>query len=409
MKPRLLLLTPELPYPLQSGGKVKTWNMLCALAERWEITMVCPLKESDPDWVEEFQRKAPIESLVSTPVRVPRSAVNLLKSYAKAQPLNLLRTYSSTLADYVHHHAGRFDLVLVDHFEVFQYLPQSLLQKPRDQRPPVIYHAHNAYHQIWQRYGERSLNPINKLVCSVEARRVMQYERQVVEKADLVFAAPNDIKTLAGIGCDSAKFRETLHLGDDENLEKPALTLSPSRNKLCYAGFLGWEPNVQGLLWFLRHVWPLLKSTHPNLRFDIAGKNPDARLIKAVQNAPDVELLGFVEDLEDLYRDSRVAVCPLQFGSGIKVKVANGMARGIPVVTTTVGAEGLDVTHGKHLMIADSAEDTFYAVDKLLMDDQLWQQMSEESRWLMIERYTWKALFARMHQEIDALLASTSV
>lgn len=399
-KQKLLLLTPELPYPLQSGGKVKTWNMICAFAKSWEITLVCPLKENDSDHVEEFEAKAPIEQLITDSVRIPRTAKNLLLSYVQHKPLNLVRTYSAQLSEEVESIAGDYDLILVDHFEVFQFLPHDFLQSETI-RPPVVYHAHNAYHQIWQRYSETTKNPAEKIVAMVEARRVRQYEQQVCEQSDLVFAAPNDIETLKAFCSNKVRFKETLHLGDDANLEKPPLNVKLTESKLCYAGFLGWEPNVQGLLWFLGHVWPSLKAKVPDLTLDIAGKNPDARLIAAVDQCSGVQLLGFVDDLEDLYRGSRIAICPLQFGSGIKVKVANAMARGIPTVTTSVGAEGLNVHHGIHLMVADHAEDTVSAILSLLSNDYLWSHISTSSRYLMRSKYTWKALFSRMFLEIE--------
>lgn len=401
-KQKLLLITPELPYPLQSGGKVKTWNMICAFAEKWDITLVCPLKENDRDYVAEFADKAPIRKLITDDVRVPRTATNLLKSYALSRPLNLVRTYSRTLSQQVAKIAQTHDLILVDHFEVFQFLPKQLLNST-DKRPPIVYHAHNAYHQIWQRYSQTTGNPAEKAVAFIEAERVRRYERAVCEQADLVFAAPNDIATLKAFCSDSVQFRETLHLGDDANLDKYPLDVKLTEQKLCYAGFLGWEPNVQGLLWFLTHVWPLLKATVPDLTLDIAGKNPDSRLVQAVDACEGVNLLGFVDDLEDLYRGSRVAICPLQFGSGIKVKVANSMARGMPTVTTSVGAEGLDVYNGIHLMIADQAPEMARLIINLLVNDRLWSQVSNSSRHLMRSKYTWKALFSRMFADIEEL------
>lgn len=402
MKPKLLMLTPELPYPLQSGGKVKTWNMIQFFSKKWDITLVCPLKENDADYVQEFEQQAPVEQLITDSVRVPRSTKNLLKSYVLGKPLNLVRTYSQTLKQKVAKIVYDYDLVLVDHYEVFQFLPQALLQQSV-KNPAVIYHAHNAYHQIWQRYSETTANPVKKMVTALESRRVRQAEKTICEQADLVFAAPNDINTLSTFCASGVRFKETLHLGDDANLDKPALDVKLTEPRLCYAGFLGWEPNVQGLLWFLEKVWPKLKATVPDLKLDIAGKNPDPRLMSVVSQTLGVKLLGFVDDLEDLYRGGRVAICPLQFGSGIKVKVANSMARGMPTVTTTVGAEGLDVHHGTHLMISDDEHSMAQSILTLLANDRLWSQISNSSRHLMRSKYTWDALFASMIQDIHDL------
>jgi len=194
MKKKLLLITPELPYPLQSGGKVKTWNMINAFSEHWDITLVCPLKENDEAFVDAFLENTSVDAFISEPVKVPRTAKNLIRSYLKGKPLNIVRTYSKFLQKRVDEIADQFDLILADHFETFQFLPKRLLTFGKS-KPTVVYHAHNAYHQIWQRYGNTTASVAEKLVCKIEARRVKEYERWVCEKSDLVFAAPNDIET----------------------------------------------------------------------------------------------------------------------------------------------------------------------------------------------------------------------
>jgi len=403
MKKTLLLLTPELPYPLQSGGKVKTWNMIKAFSEYWDITLVCPLKENDEDFVDAFMANTPVEHLISESVQVPRTAKNLLKSYLQRKPLNVVRTSSAFLQQQVLEIMNDYDLVLVDHFETFQFLPRDFFNKDADERgrdkpkPKLAYHAHNAYHQIWQRYGDTTPRFAEKVVCAIEAFRVKRYEKAICEISDLVFAAPNDIDKLKQLGCsERVKFAQTLHLGDDNNLYQPTLDIEQTKHKLCYVGFLGWEPNVQGLLWFLEQVWPSLIEVFPDLCFDIAGKAPDQRLIDAVKPLKGVQLLGFVEELETLYLESRVCICPLFFGSGIKVKVASSLARGLPVVTTYLGAEGLEVMDGEHLMIADTAEDTASSVITLLSNDVLWNRIAQNSRKLMREKYTWSSVFSTM-------------
>jgi glycosyltransferase involved in cell wall biosynthesis len=111
-------------------------------------------------------------------------------------------------------------------------------------------------------------------------------------------------------------------------------------------------------------------------------------------------------DLQAIYRDSRVSVAPLLFGSGMKVKVLDAMARGMPIVTTSVGAEGIDMEHGKHLLVADNPDDMANEVDRLLTDPDLWQRLQVNSRALIRERYTWRQLFTQMHRTLDSGLRS---
>jgi glycosyltransferase involved in cell wall biosynthesis len=394
---KLLFISPELPYPPQSGGKVKSMKLLQSLAERHRVTFASPLKLDDAHQLAAFHDRSPCDAHFHAPIDVPRSAANLAASYLQRQPLNVRRTLDDSLrrrvADIAHDH----DIVLLDHYEVFPYLPE-------DYDGLVVYHSHNAYFKLWQRYARLPGNPAMRAVAALEAARVRRYEARVANRADLVFAAPNDARELVAAGVDAARISDTYHLGDDSQLELPDLRFADTKKKLMYVGFLGWEPNVQGLLWFIDEVWPLLQARHPSLRFDIVGKNPDKRLQAAVEATTGIRLAGYVADLQTVYRDSRVSVAPLLFGSGMKVKVLDAMARGIPTVTTSVGAEGIEVENGRELMIADDPAQMALQIDELLDNPTLWQRLQASSRVLIRERYTWQRLFTGMHAAIDRSL-----
>ncbi|QFU77171.1 glycosyltransferase [Halioglobus maricola] len=396
MKKSLLFITPELPYPLQSGGKVKTFRLLASLAERYEITLVCPLKLEDSKHLEAFHAVSPCSKHLHEAVNVPRSAKNLLLSYLRRWPLNVQRSFSAALQQRVAEIVESYDLAVLDHYEIYPYIPANT-------SVPVVYHAHNAYYRLWQRYAELPGNPILRLAAAMESYRVRRCETRVARCAQLTFAAPNDAAELIAGGVDERLIRDTYHLGDDSQLALPELRWGSTGKRLMYVGFLGWEANAEGLLWFIASVWPLLARRHPDLTFEIVGKGADERLLAAVKDVPRIKLLGFVENLEDVYSRSRVSVAPLRFGSGMKVKVLDAMARGMPTVTTAVGAEGIAITRGEQLAVADSPEDFAAAVDLLLTDQSSWEQMSVAARRLISDRYTWDSLFAAMHCALGSL------
>ena len=391
---KLLFITPELPFPAQSGGKVKSLKLLHALAERYHVTLACPLKLDDASYIEEFHAVSPCRSHLHDAVSIPRSPASLARSYLRGVPLNVHRTHSQRLQVDIASVAAEQDVIFLDHYEVFPYLPQEF-------EGLTVYHAHNAYFKMWQRYASLPGNPAMRLAALLEARRVRSYETTVANNTDLTFAAPNDACELKNLGVEDDKLNHTFHLGDDQQLELPDLHYADTLKKLMYVGYLGWEPNAQGLLWFIEQVWPELVQRHPDLRFDIVGKNPDRRLRAAAADWEGISLRGFVPDLQEIYRDSRVSVAPLLFGSGMKVKVLDAMARGMPTVTTSVGAEGIDMEHGKHMLVADKPRDMVEEVDRLLTDPILWQCLQLNSRALISERYTWRQLFTQMHRTLD--------
>ena len=130
----------------------------------------------------------------------------------------------------------------------------------------------------------------------------------------------------------------------------------------------------------------------------IAGKGADAPLIEASKSDQQIKLLGFVDDLEKLHLLTRVFIAPLRFGSGIKVKVINALYRGLPVVTTSIGVEGMDVTPSQHLYVNDESESMRKSIDLLLKDESIWNKMSQEGRNLVRKNYTWKKVFDELEK-----------
>lgn len=393
---RMLMITIELPYPPTSGGRMKSWNMLQYMSQRMEVGLVCPLKYGREE-LTEFQKRVSLRQFLHEPVELERSGKNLAKSYFKGIPLNVYRSCSETLKRQVASIAHEYDVILLDHYESFQYLPV-------DFNGMVIFHTHNATYLMWERYATGDGFWAQRWASALEAVRVKRYERKVCERADLVFASPNDIDSLVAIGATRGKFRETYHLGDDSQLALPSLKFENTDNSLLYIGTLSWEANVDGLLWFFADVWPRLTAKNPELKMFVVGSKPDTRLLDAAKPYPAIEFMGFVNDLEPYFLQSRLFMAPLRFGSGIKVKVLNSMCRGLPIITTSVGAEGIAARHMEHLSITDNAQDMAASIEQLMQDRTAWERLEAGSRELVRQKYTWARVLGFMEAEILALL-----
>lgn len=392
----ITFVTTQLPYPPISGGAIKSWRLLLHFAQNHPVTLVCALKGSDSDGLDEMQSKIQLAALHAFPIDRPRNAINLLKSYLYADTLNTYRNRSRSIAEAINDSLPNCDVLLIDHYEMGQYIPTGF-------RGKVVLHQHNAEYVMWQRLGKLEKNPFKKILLYLESQRIAKAERAYCERADLVWAAPNDITELEKIGVRRSRMKPTYHLGEDEMMGWPDMVWTDTRAALFYAGTLSWEANVDGLLWFLEKVWPVVSSRHPDLVFDIAGKQPDLRLIEAASRDPRIQLHGFVEDLSELYRTSRVFVCPLRFGSGIKVKVINALYRGIPTVTSRIGVEGLDVADGVHLFFEDDSSEAFAKRVLVLLEDRpTWEKMSQNAR-MKGRNYTWKALLAQHDEDLQSL------
>ncbi len=397
----LLFLTPEMPWPPFSGGRIKSWKLVEHLSNRYQLVVGTLLKNDDLRHLDEFSDKLAGTTVISQSVYARRSLRTLLSSIVAGVPLNVLRNRSEDFATRVRDHLQHCDAVFVDHYEMMQYVPA-------DYSGTVILHQHNAYHVLWRRFARHGSGLLKRAAALLESYRVKKWERRCCDQADLVFAAPNDIEKLALIGVEHRKMAPTLHLGDESHLEQPELLWPNTDLSLLYVGHLGWEPNVQGLVWFLKNVWPRLKEEMPTLKFHIIGANPDTRLINVARGDLNIFFEGFQEDLEPWMRTCRVMVAPLLVGSGIKVKVLTAMARGIPMVTTATGVEGLKVTNYREIAIADNASEMAGQITALLGNRILWERLSRESRRTIRARYTWKHVFDELQAHIDLLEVSVA-
>ncbi|MCC6838731.1 MAG: glycosyltransferase [Flavobacteriales bacterium] len=397
MRKRLVFITNQLPYPPRSGGVIKSWRLLRRLADAFDVVLIAPLKGEDEQYLAEMKAALPGVEVHCAPVERPRTGLNFLRSLVMAPTLNVYRTACRQL-----HHAtaqaiARADLVLVDHLEVFPYVPAQTAI-------PVVLHQHNAEFVMWERSKKVARNMAERVVLAIETQRVKRFERQACLRADLVFAAPNDQEELAKLGVPKERFHTTFHLGDDSGLYAPALQFHAASDNLLYVGTLSWPANADGLLWFLSAVWPGLKSAHPALTLDIIGRGASAELETAVAHATGAQLHGFVDDLEPFYQKSKVFIAPLRFGSGTKVKVITALYRGLPCVTTTVGAEGLALVNGQEIFLADDADGTAKSIHTLLTNSKTWETLRDQGRSKAKNELGWNPLLDDHVQSLRSLL-----
>jgi polysaccharide biosynthesis protein PslH len=196
------------------------------------------------------------------------------------------------------------------------------------------------------------------------------------------------------------KFRDYLHIGEDDQIKIPIPNFDTLENSLVYVGTLTWEANIEGLIWFVHGCWNNLKKQFPELKLYIIGKNPDARLVEMSKQFPDIIITGFVVDLEEYFTKCKINIIPLRFGSGMKVKTINGLCRGIPMVCTTIGAEGLQVQHDKDILITDEVNQFGTYVAELLTNKTKWEQLANESKVTAAKYYTWDSLYKILDEAI---------
>ena len=393
----ILFLTTQLPYPPKSGGTVKSWNYVQFLSKNYSLSIACLLKGEDENHLLDFKEKIPLTNFIHQFVHVPRSALSLIKSYFFSPCLNAFRNRSDSFKKEVRQLSLNQDVIIVDHYEMFQYVPS-------DFKGTVVLHTHNAEFMLWKRMSELESNPFKKVLLYLESMRVKKYERKICGNSDLIYATPSDIQLYESNGFDVSRHAITFHLGNDTLLDLADLNFDDTEKAITFMGTLSWEPNIDGIVWFLHEVWPIIIASESETTLYILGSSPDSRIKEAANKDPRIQFTGFVADLESYLKKSRVYIAPLRFGSGMKVKVLEGLYRGVPTVSTSVGAEGLEVSNGQEIFIADAASDFAVNCLNLLNDKQKWESLRTASRKVAAEKYRWSPLFEKMNRELRSLI-----
>ncbi len=398
---KIVFLTTQLPYPPTSGGVIKSFKLVEYLSRETELTLVSLLKNDDNRNIQEFENRVTLKKGHYFNCQKERNTINLLTSYLTSKTLNEYRNYCAQIKENIVNLCKQADVIIIDHYEMYQYISSAHTSKK-------ILHQHNAEYVLWERMAAIEPNILKKTLLKLESNRIKKKEKQYCQLSDLVLAAPNDIKKLKAITDNKGCFKSTYHLGDDALLNKRDIEFSTTKKQILYVGTLSWEANINGLIWFLKKCWPIIISKQPEITFKIAGKNPDNRITERVNNLKNVQLTGFIKDLEPLFQESRICIAPLKFGSGIKVKVLNALYRGIPMVTTSIGVEGIEGLTENHISIADDSH--LFATEclNLLSNKKHWNALQKNSRSLAKEKYTWKFWLNKHLAEINELVSKNN-
>lgn len=390
---KVLFLTPQLPFPSNSGGKIKSFKMIEFLGENYDLDLGFLVKKDQVGHISEFISKVNVGTTFSKVLDRPRSVFNFIKSLINHKPLSVYRNFSSEFSTEISKKAYSYDLIIVDHFLMFQYIPKDFKGK-------VILHQHNAEFVMWRRYANLTTNIIKKVILKFESNRIKKYEAKICNSSSIVLATSNDIEELSKIS-PSATFQETHHLGDDELLKFFHPGFSLNTNQVTYVGSLDWQANEDGLRWFIENVWQDLLYRKPGAELKIIGKGCSSDFEKFCHRFEKISLLGFVESLEAELEKTKVLIAPIRFGSGMKVKTINSLYTGIPLVTTTVGAEGINIIDKTHYCKADSEIEQVESIIRLMEDKDYWEHIGGEARELAKSIYTWKKNLKNFKEVID--------
>lgn len=373
---RVLFLTETIPYPLDTGGRIKTYHTLQMLEGQHEVH--CHAFVRHESQLRYDASLAPLcQSLTLHMVSrsLPRELRYLARSVVSRVPFTVTRHFEPAAFAKMQAQTASlpFDAVYCDHLSMMEYGKRLGL--------PIMHDAHNVEYRIFQRYAAALGISPRRLLAEREWRLLERYERKAYQMCDLIFAVSDvdaeEIRKLAG---RSPRIVAVPISVDAEGL-KPSWPLT-TEPEVLFVGGLHWPPNVDAVNYLLDKIWPLVRRERPDARLTIVG---GGKLGKGDDEG--VTFAGRVEHVEPYFAKSRVLVVPLRSGSGMRVKILDGFARGVPVVSTSVGAEGISAIPGTHFLAANDPTPFAEAVVALLADSARAQELAVAARRLVLEHY----------------------
>jgi sugar transferase (PEP-CTERM/EpsH1 system associated) len=371
MSPKLLFLTPDLPYPPHQGAAIRTYNLIKNLAPNHDVHLLSFVHGGDEARrVEALSPHCSSVTTIPAPSRsVGRRALSVLVS---PHPDMALRLPSTEFEDRLRVclSSERFDFVQVEAIEMAQYGLAVKEVHTSSPQPLVVFDDINAEYLLQRRAFETDVRHprrwLGAVYSLVQWRKLQRYERRVCQRLDrIVVVSEADARALQRLVPGFHCF--VVPNGVDTSYFQTTSPEAESDTTLVFTGKMDFRPNVDAVVWFVEDVLPLIRQQVPEAVFKIVGRDPLPR-VQVLAETPNVTLTGYVSDIRPYIEEAAVYVVPLRVGGGTRLKVMEAMSMGKAIVSTSLGCEGIDVAHERELLIADDAASFAQAVVTLMKE-----------------------------------------
>ncbi len=396
---KILFISENFPYPLDSGGRIRSYHIMKGLSQEHDVTLVTTIeREQQRQYLPELENVCHEVRAVSTAEETRFAlGLKLLKSLVSPTPIVVERHYAPEVSREIQRLLTdtAFDVVHFDHLDASFYLscvPEGV---------KTVLDEHNIVSNQVKTSIAAEHNHLKKWYMQFQLGKTLRYESETCPKMNQCFVcsdidkdylldmAPDAAVTTIPNGVDLDYFGDRSWFDSARHAQEPY--------SIVFVGMLDYGPGGVAIRYFCQEILPLLQRRIPGIRFYVIGQNPPTYLkTLAAQNPDNIVLTGRVDDIRPYVARSKVFVVPLRSGSGTRLKILDAMAMGIPVVSTSIGAEGLEVESGQHILLADTPETFSEAVLRLLQDEPFAVVIRENARQFVSETYSWNTIWVAL-------------
>lgn len=389
--------------PVDTGGKIRSFNILRRLAKDHELTLISYYGgRRDPDYEAALPKQFPQSQIVYTAAadsdgfrgvldylyRLPRFAPYSVSKFTHPSVRKLVARQLS---------GGQFDVAICDFLAASLNFPVKL-------PIPCLLFQHNVESSLWQRMATTESHPLRKLAYALEYARMSGYERRTLGRFHHIIAVSEHDRQQMLEMCPACEIT-VIPTGVDTQQFPVAPPSSAAPPRIVFTGSMDWEPNVDAVEYFCGQIWPRILAEFPDAIFQIVGRNPFAKVQRLASHS--VQVTGTVPSVTDYLRNATVVVVPLRIGGGTRLKIYEAMAMGKALVSTSIGAEGLSFQNGRDLLLADDASSFADAILLLLRDAQVRRKL-EQAAVQLAAQFDWSVVAGQFSDVLQRITSGIS-
>jgi len=374
---RILVLTNKMPYPPKDGGSIASLALAEALNDCGNKVDILSMNTSkhfvdQEELPKELTNKINFYTVpVNTDISLPALINNLVFS---KEPYNAARFISEDFKNELltRIKAEDYDIIQLEGLYLCPYI--DLIKENSNCK--ISLRSHNIEHEIWQRAAENESNFLKKRYKRILAKRIKNFKLSFLNKYDYLIP----ITERDGIQYNNLGNEKPIHI-TPTGIDEINYVVDKSRVRfpgIFHIGALDWIPNQEGLRWFIENIWKPFKKKHPDFRFHLAGRNAPPAFEKYLMGTG-ITYLGEIEDANQFINDNSIMIVPLLSGSGMRIKIIEGMALGKTIITTSIGTEGINSNHNENILIADDPDSFYECLEKVSTDIELHEKISNNA------------------------------